>query len=496
MSPRARMVSPKSSLKLSLDAYGTETRQVPIRVEILDSAMRLVAERWGMPSSDLAFELEPGIYGIRASVGSGGSVHGIVEVSGPQTQHALPIHELSPHESHEWAHFARAIDTPREARLGDAAYDGVWMRVWERDSAGWSIPKAFRQGIVRDTASAEGVTYRFDPPDRNHFFALQSGGLNVPWRITALPPTHEVRLLLQPSDRGGTDPLDVVASSLDWRVETLLSLMDRGDMSSAKSWASESHLAEEMLQGKVADPASAAVGGYFLLKVRDLRRMHGWAANLANWFDWLPDGCVIHAWQLMSEERTPETLGRARDQLVKAVRRGFPLYTEGLRLLRDGLLMIRSVTRNSDSEVNAALEHVARYYAAADLGSPLTSFLGADPGTPSEIPGIGIPLDLEPILYVQDVPIDELLLNGMVQPGDVVGTRTEKGLGAIIPGEDPESLEPKEAGAFSDLKASFRMHAFDRSTGTPGDVPTSSGIIQGFRPMEPEGVSLFRPTGE
>ena len=50
--------------------------------------------------------------------------------------------------------------------------------------------------------------------------------------------------------------------------------------------------AEALLQGKVANPVGAALGGYALLRLNELDRLHDWPDNLAAWFAWLPDGAV------------------------------------------------------------------------------------------------------------------------------------------------------------------------------------------------------------
>ena len=53
--------------------------------------------------------------------------------------------------------------------------------------------------------------------------------------------------------------------------------------------------AEELLMSKMQDPIGATIGGYALLMLNELDRIHDWADNLCRWFDWLPDGAVIAA---------------------------------------------------------------------------------------------------------------------------------------------------------------------------------------------------------
>ncbi len=47
------------------------------------------------------------------------------------------------------------------------------------------------------------------------------------------------------------------------------------------------------MQSKVRDPYAATVGGYLLLRLERFDLTRSWAGNLANWFEFLPDGCVI-----------------------------------------------------------------------------------------------------------------------------------------------------------------------------------------------------------
>jgi hypothetical protein len=96
--------------------------------------------------------------------------------------------------------------------------------------------------------------------------------------------------------------------------------------------------AMEMLRGKVADPTGATVGGYALLRMRDVERMHDWPYNLSRWFDWLPDGAVLAAELALLQDDRAE----AERQLTRAAERGVPLFAEGLSLLgrrvREGLV--------------------------------------------------------------------------------------------------------------------------------------------------------------
>ena len=87
--------------------------------------------------------------------------------------------------------------------------------------------------------------------------------------------------------------------------------------------------AEQLLQGKMADPIGAIIGGYALLKLHELDRMHDWPDNLANWFETLPDGAVI-AGAVAARRGDDEAAG---NWFKKAMERGIPIFSEGMSLL-------------------------------------------------------------------------------------------------------------------------------------------------------------------
>ena len=175
------------------------------------------------------------------------------------------------------------------------------------------------------------------------------------------------------------DPLTVLVSSGNLQAELLLGYLADGSLEMARRIGDALiDDAERLLEEKVGDPSAAAVGGYYLLRARRLDLLHDWSRNLANLFQWLPDGAVIHAWHLLRQEK-PD-IGQARARLLEAERRGLPLYTQGLRLLFDGLDLLSRKFRG-DEELQGALGRVQRYAVAANWRAMTTTFYG---GTPSE----------------------------------------------------------------------------------------------------------------
>jgi hypothetical protein len=170
----------------------------------------------------------------------------------------------------------------------------------------------------------------------------------------------------------------------DPRTEALLGYLISGQYSSARIVGPEIvRDAEQLLFEKMRDPTGAAVAGYYLLKTGHFDSLHDWTRNLADWFPWLPDGAVIRAWHVWRQERSDYE--EARERLLQAAGRGIPLYTQGLRLLLDGLnLLHHKATAQGleDSEIAAALEQVRPYARAADWRAPTTTFYARHPSEP------------------------------------------------------------------------------------------------------------------
>ena len=140
--------------------------------------------------------------------------------------------------------------------------------------------------------------------------------------------------------------------------------------------------AEELLMSKMQDPIGATIGGYALLMLNELERVHDWADNLCRWFEWLPDGAVIAA----------ATAGRradddhAQELALTAVRRGIPLFSEGLSILGNlvpRLLVDDDLAADARERLLVAAQPVLSLSPMAEFGA-LTSTLRIDPD-PGEV---------------------------------------------------------------------------------------------------------------
>ena len=284
------------------------------------------------------------------------------------------------------------LDFPsKSSNLKTIAFDPnnfrrIGGRLWEHSDRQWTLkilPEFLNQTIFSD-----GNVYNFR--SGQFLSVLELSGDDMPAIFVNIPPNSNINCLIKLSDGGAAAlyPVDVTVATDNQVAEALLALITSGAMREAETLTKDfSFNAEMLLYGKVENPIAAAIGGYFLLKTGELDRLHDWANNLANWFTWMPDGAIIHAWQLMAEKgKTPELVNKIRARLLEAVDRGIPIYTEGLRLLYDGLTQLWYHAKNNDSEVELALKKISGYVEAVDWSQKTTTYTGTAPDQPRKFP--------------------------------------------------------------------------------------------------------------
>lgn len=413
-------------LVVKLVMYG-QALSAPVNVEIFDLRLNYVASQWLTGYQEGSFSLEPGTYALRAALPSGRAFEKVINIEpGVPVSVSIPVHEASPHEGHEWAYVSRDIAALGDGLLSEDTFGGMWARLWSRTpGAPWMVEPLENPGDLSD--DEDGVSFSLNTRAGAQMM-LQVGGDNVPWKLAVLPPDKTTMILIRPATgpAGRVHPVELVVSSQDWQLESLLSLLGRGKTDKAEDLLDKNGLAQEAEQrlfSKVTDPYGAMIGGYALLHLQALERMHHWAANLANWFDWIPDGAVIHGWQQFELAREApddasreQLIGEARTSFLEAQQRGVPIIAEGVRRLRDGLLMFHSNDK-SDQEVKDALARVGGYTAAVDFTASTTVFTGAHPDEPLTEPPLGMPDDDELISYVYDVPLADAIDSGALEPG-------------------------------------------------------------------------------
>jgi hypothetical protein len=118
----------------------------------------------------------------------------------------------------------------------------------------------------------------------------------------------------------------VVSLPADAASDAVARYLHSGNLRDAASVAAD---AEKLLEGKMANPFGAALGGYALLRLNELTRLHEWPQNLADRFPWLPDGPIIAGEAAALKARH----GDAAAYFCDAARRGLPIFADGFSML-------------------------------------------------------------------------------------------------------------------------------------------------------------------
>jgi hypothetical protein len=204
-----------------------------------------------------------------------------------------------------------------------------------------AMPPTIRQ-------AGEGLLLQLNTSSHHEGFSANFFDTSRAFTIRLPSNLSSIRILVP---RGEDDPIKIIPEAKEPIVDTILGYLQRGDLHGADSMSKWSQdRAESLLEGKVQDPFSAAVGAYHLLRLGQLELLRDWPRNLANWFEFLPDGCVIWACQLMRQD--PDDRQEIKRYLLESIRRGLPFYTEGFRLLIESLPLLR------DEEADAALKGI------------------------------------------------------------------------------------------------------------------------------------------
>jgi hypothetical protein len=365
-------------------------------------------------NASLDYDFEPGSYLVRGSLPSGEIAACTVDLTNtPSAVAMLRSPTRSPRESLSWAYYLQRAPLRSAAKAGQSSAQELLelnlkfsarpippvTNFWQHGAAGWTqLPVT--QGVPHGgffTYVNYDSSVQAQEPDAMLFIELNSDlslqyFLGQFWiqvvsgvhsQFVAVPPAQKMRIYIVNNEpKNELDPpFRVIVGSGDPTMQSLVGFLASGDFDSARSvgdqWLT---VAEKMLHDKLIDGVAAAVAGYFLLRVGEHSRLHDWTRNLADWIGWLPDGPVIRAFHVLSE-KDPD-MKEVRQRLLQAVERGIPLYTEGLRMLFDGLNMLNTHAGGDDPLLQQALQNVRSYAATARWNSPVTSFAAIEPSHP------------------------------------------------------------------------------------------------------------------
>ncbi len=366
----------------------TDSERIPKLIEIFDKSLKAVWSQWYESNKFSIDDLQPGTYTLRLSLSSGVQKDETFDLKEREIKEIeINIAYNSPHESHEWAYLNKnfSIQSFRDTNMKAIDYyrepgKQVNGKVWKYSNGRWQqelLPQFMNQSIHGD---GNVFTYHTD----QLLSVLEISGEDMPNLYVSLPPGNQLNCLVRLAEVTDENihPIDVTVSTNHLKAETLLTLLTNGDIRKAKSLSNAAE-AEELLYQKMRNPVTAAIGGYFLLKIGELDRLHDWANNLANWFTWLPDGAIIHATQLLNKkEKRKKDIDLIRKRLLQAAGEGIPVYSEGLRLLEKGLTQLWYHSEQKDNEIKKAHDRIGDYLEVTDFSHETTTFTGFSPSEP------------------------------------------------------------------------------------------------------------------
>lgn len=394
-----------------------EVHSVPVVVDLVDSNLEPVQEpRAVLVEESPKFQLEAGIYGVHVSIPAGGTLRRSVTVKERDTVTAdFDLHALSGHETLERTALLKASVDPGSRGLDSTECESAWLRLWRRDGGGdWRLAP-FEP--VDAWQSGDGARYEFSLHRAGYL--LQLGGVHIPWRFVALPAHERVTVAVLPGLQK-PEEVRVTAATGNDPAEALLGYLRTGRIEEGDQIVRR---AEDLLFGKLEDPIAAAIAGYFLLRAGELEALRRWGPNLARFFEWLPDGAVVDGWQRIHAARvadTDELYDAGREQFLLAASRGVPIYTEGLRLLIDGLMLFAS----DDAECAAALQALSAYADTVDWSEATVTFRGERPDRPSLRGRTGMPASPAGMVFIRNIKLADLVTVGLLEPNTTLELTT------------------------------------------------------------------------
>jgi hypothetical protein len=426
-------------------AFGSMGAPTSVMVEVRGPDRRLVDRRMlQVNAPPVPMRLSgPGPHAVRATLGSGSVLYEDVDYDGvtaPPPVRFL-LYDQSPHESLQRAAIVHRLGDVRVGHLASPRYLSAWVQLWRRNTTGWS-PAEPRLDLAGCSWDDDAVRLTLNLG--RHQYVLQAGAPGVAPLLTALPGMGATEVVIRPIAEPDRHPMEVAVTPASAVAATLLGYFGGGAVTAVDAMIatnpllerlvegqdlydagparhpSPASLAESVLRRKVNDPNTAALGGYHLLRTGELRRLHSWPANLADWMNWMSDGPVIRGWQLLrgATARPGET---PRQRFLQAAGRGLPIFSDGLRLLIDGLKVVGR-GRHDDSEVAAAITRMGDYAAVTDWSHTILTFAGDDPGSPTPRPIPTARSGEAGTLMLHSVTLDDLIARGLLRPGTLLRT--------------------------------------------------------------------------
>lgn len=356
-----------------------------------------------------------GLYQVQATLPNGTVLSETVDATDPKQTKPIEVEfdlrEESPNESAGWAYLlGTARRRPRlgpafiaSSRSGSGAgameHEVAYMKfdaplrpifqLWLEPKPGYfqpdPEPHRRRETLspYNDPNAAVEIRSHIRVDERLWLEATDPRGKSI---FTMLPPSAEDgdtrALILDSASVSQPGACKIVVESGGEAAASLLSYVRNGRLEAAHQ-AAEDFLpaARELLRGKFRDFTSAVIAGYYLHKVGAWAEPNFGGQSRETWFAWLKnlneefplyaDGAVIHAWALLTSGES----NLAREHFDKAILRGLPMFTQGVRMLLNGVQFLNSLFPD-DRNIGRRLMRLQHQISAIDWSAPNTTLHG------------------------------------------------------------------------------------------------------------------------
>ena len=360
------------------------TGDLDLPVEVRDPRMRLIDQGLsGRSPNDWHgqdIHLDPGTYIVSVRLPGGRTLAEAINLQADKNQSV----DLRP--DREWLLPRVRYSTDMLPVAGPTVAQqapGWTFRFLQLEGLSLASPISIKR-ISQVPESAPGSsTFEIETFGPGVIFAQFARPAEIPLNV-ALLPGRKTGCLLTVEEQAGT----VYASALPGgkvAVERAAQFLAAGEDQHAALLITRKET-KSLLKGKRSDPIRAAIGGYALLRLNELKGTQNWTENLASWFPWLPDGAVITGEKaaMLGDHQ------RALDYFLRASERGLPLFTDGFSILVSRLRQYEAnphiraqLTEKKAAEVRTLLAELERWSPFVDFSALTLTFRAAlvtDPG--------------------------------------------------------------------------------------------------------------------
>ena len=364
-----------------------EGTNIPKLLEVLTPKRSVLYQKWVTGVNHELGSYYPGIYLLRVTLPSGLRRERVVELQSNKSLHFTFDLRFSDVSSDvEWAYYAKPnINRPNPNRMNykdNPLFTEI--RVLTHRNGSWHIEETLSDRNLSVSIDEVGRVFKVDS---NSFYQmLEVRPVEQLPIYVRLPPNNTIKILIrsQVSSQPLRHPLEVVASTENWTMETVLQVIKKGVLKLAEDFMDQQN-AEHLLREKYVDANAAAIGAYYLYLSGTYKKNVKWFQNLANDFPHLPDGPVIYASQLINKENPSKaSIDLSRRYFLLSAQRGLPVYTIGFKMLREGLIKMAGYFNNQDFEVNKALLMLEYYHRMMDYTKDLTTVIPMTAPSPKD----------------------------------------------------------------------------------------------------------------